>query len=31
LREANEAGIELLHKPVLAGVLEQAISRACPP
>ena len=31
LREAQEAGIELLHKPVLAGVLEQAISRACPP
>ncbi|TQV70740.1 response regulator [Exilibacterium tricleocarpae] len=29
LREAEEAGIELLHKPVLAGELEQAIAHAC--
>ena len=29
LREAEEAGIELLHKPILAGELEQAIAQAC--
>lgn len=29
LREANEAGIKLLHKPVAAPVLEDAIAVAC--
>lgn len=29
LREAEEAGIELLHKPILVGELEQAIVQAC--
>lgn len=29
LREANEAGIKLLHKPVSAQALEDAIAQAC--
>ncbi|UTA47178.1 hybrid sensor histidine kinase/response regulator [Simiduia sp. 21SJ11W-1] len=29
LREANEAGIKLLHKPVAAPALEDAIAEAC--
>ncbi len=29
LREANEAGIKLLHKPVAAPTLEDAIAEAC--
>ncbi len=29
IREANEAGLELLHKPVLVGELKRAIADAC--
>lgn len=29
LREANEAGIKLLHKPVAIPILEEAIAEAC--
>lgn len=29
LREANEAGLELLHKPIVVGDLKQAIAKAC--
>ena len=29
IREANEAGLELLHKPVVVGELKRAIAEAC--
>jgi CheY-like chemotaxis protein len=30
IREANDAGLELLHKPVVVDILKRAIAGACP-